>query len=135
MRVPAFIGLVIAGLTVGVATVEVPFGAVPEEFTAALGETFIDIGDYIARAFADVDIPLLVAGWIIAATIRIAQGSATVAVLTTAGIVVALVPGLTVHPVYLVLISGVGGNVLSWSTDSGFWIVEEIGGLTRTETL
>jgi gluconate:H+ symporter, GntP family len=93
------------------------------------------IGEYIAEALADVGIPLLVAGWVIAATIRIAQGSATVAMLTTAGIMAPLVPDLAVHPVYLALIIGAGGNICSWFNDSGFWIVKEIGGLTQTETL
>lgn len=93
------------------------------------------IGDYIATLFQDVGIPLLVAGWVIAATIRIAQGSATVAMLTTAGIMAPLVPQLAVHPVYLALIIGAGGNICSWFNDSGFWVIKEIGGLTQTETL
>ncbi|TYL40113.1 gluconate permease [Natronococcus pandeyae] len=93
------------------------------------------IGDYIAAILADVGIPLLVAGWVIAATIRIAQGSATVAMLTTAGIMAPLVGQLEVHPVYLALIIGAGGNICSWFNDSGFWIVKEIGGLTQLETL
>jgi GntP family gluconate:H+ symporter len=93
------------------------------------------IGEFIAAALVGVGIPLLAAGWLIAATIRIAQGSATVAMLTAAGIMAPLVPELTVHPVYLALIIGAGGNVFSWFNDSGFWIVKEIGGLTQTETL
>ncbi|XVH33357.1 GntP family permease (plasmid) [Haloferacaceae archaeon DSL9] len=93
------------------------------------------IGDFIAGALANLGIPLLVAGWLIAATVRIAQGSATVAMLTTAGIMAPLVPDLAVHPVYLALIIGAGGNICSWFNDSGFWIVKEIGGLTQTETL
>jgi GntP family gluconate:H+ symporter len=102
-------------------------------FGATLAEA--GIGDYIATAFQDLGIPLLVAGWVIAATIRIAQGSATVAMLTTAGIMAPLVPELAVHPVYLALIIGAGGNICSWFNDSGFWVIKEIGGLTQTETL
>lgn len=93
------------------------------------------IGDYIASTLEGLGIPLLVAGFVIAATIRIAQGSATVALLTTAGIMAPLLPQLTVHPVYLVLIIGAGGSIFSWFNDSGFWIVKEVGGLTQEETL
>ncbi|WP_121740881.1 GntP family permease [Natronorubrum halophilum] len=92
------------------------------------------IGDYIATTLEGLGIPLLVAGFVIAATIRIAQGSATVALLTTAGIMAPLVGDLTVHPVYLVMIIGAGGSIFSWYNDSGFWIVKEIGGLTQAET-
>ncbi len=92
------------------------------------------IGDYIATTLEGIGIPLLVAGFVIAATIRIAQGSATVALLTTAGIMAPLVGDLSVHPVYLVMIIGAGGTIFSWYNDSGFWIVKEIGGLTQEET-
>lgn len=93
------------------------------------------IGDYIASALQGLGIPLLVAGFVIAATVRIAQGSATVALLTTAGIMAPLLGQLSVHPVYLVMIIGAGGTIFSWFNDSGYWIVKEVGGLTQEETL
>ncbi|SIR30811.1 gluconate:H+ symporter, GntP family [Haladaptatus litoreus] len=95
------------------------------------------IGDYIADALAGLGIGLLVTAWLIAAAVRIAQGSATVAMLTTAGIVSGsgLVASLSVHPAYLVMAIGAGGNIFSWYNDSGFWLVKEIGGLTQAETL
>jgi gluconate:H+ symporter, GntP family len=93
------------------------------------------IGEYIAGALQEVGIPLLFAGFVIAATVRIAQGSATVALLTTAGIMAPLVDQLTVHPVYLVMIIGAGGTIFSWFNDSGYWIVKEVGGLTQEETI
>jgi gluconate:H+ symporter, GntP family len=102
-------------------------------FGAMLAES--GIGDYIATVLEGLGIPLLVAGFVIAATIRIAQGSATVALLTTAGIMAPLLPELTVHPVYLVMIIGAGGTIFSWFNDSGYWIVKEVGGLTQAETL
>ncbi len=92
------------------------------------------IGDFIATTLEGLGIPLLAAGFVIAATIRIAQGSATVALLTAAGIVAPLVGDLTVHPVYMVMAIGAGGTIFSWYNDSGFWIVKEIGGLTQEET-
>ncbi|WP_418285539.1 GntP family permease [Halorubrum sp. DTA46] len=93
------------------------------------------IGDYLANALQEVGIGLLVTAWLIAAIVRIAQGSATAAMLTAAGIMAPLTGQLTVHPAYLVMVIGAGGNIFSWFNDSGFWLVSEIGGLTKTETL
>jgi len=93
------------------------------------------IGDYITGALGGIGIPLLVSAWLIAAIVRIAQGSATAAMLTTAGIMAPQVPELAVHPAYLVMAIGAGGNIFSWYNDSGFWLVKEIGGLTQAETL
>ncbi|WP_440008739.1 GntP family permease [Halomicrococcus sp. SG-WS-1] len=93
------------------------------------------IGDYITGAMAQVGIPLLLSAWLIAAIVRIAQGSATAAMLTTAGIMAPQVPELSVHPAFMVMAIGAGGNIFSWYNDSGFWLVKEIGGLTQEETL
>ncbi|WP_122089650.1 GntP family permease [Halalkalicoccus subterraneus] len=93
------------------------------------------IGDYLAGGLQEIGIGLLVTAWLIAAAIRIAQGSATVAMLTTAGIMAPLASGLSVNPVYLVMVIGAGGNIFSWYPDSGFWLVKEICGLTQAETL
>lgn len=93
------------------------------------------IGDYLAGALQDVGIPLLVTAWLIAAIVRIAQGSATAAMLTAAGIMAPLAGQLSVNTAYLVMVIGAGGNICSWYNDSGFWLVKEIGGLTQTETL
>ncbi|MFC6825592.1 GntP family permease [Halopelagius fulvigenes] len=93
------------------------------------------IGDYITGILAGIGIPLIVSAWLIAAIVRIAQGSATAAMLTTAGIMAPQVSQLDVHPAFLVMAIGAGGNIFSWYNDSGFWLVKEIGGLTIGETL
>ncbi|WP_323174576.1 gluconate:H+ symporter [Natrialba sp. PRR66] len=93
------------------------------------------VGGYISNALQGLGFGLIVTAWIIAAAVRIAQGSATVAMLTTAGIVEPLVGQLSVHPAYLVMAIGAGGNILSWYNDGGFWIITEIGGLTQAEAL
>ncbi|WP_137284086.1 GntP family permease [Halorussus salinisoli] len=93
------------------------------------------IGDYIANGLKEIGIGLLLTAWLIAAAVRIAQGSATVAMLTTAGIMAPLTSGLSVNPAYLVMAIGAGGNIFSWYPDSGFWLVKEICGLTQRETL
>ncbi|MGQ3414233.1 GntP family permease [Natrinema sp. LN54] len=93
------------------------------------------IGDYLAGALQGIGIGLLVTAWLIAAIVRIAQGSATAAMLTAAGIMAPLTGQLEVHVAYLVMVIGAGANIFSWYNDSGFWLVKEIGGLTQGETL
>ncbi|WP_430503806.1 GntP family permease [Haloparvum sp. PAK95] len=94
-----------------------------------------NIGPYIADALQDVGIGLLLTAWLIAAVVRVAQGSATAAMLTAAGIMAPLAGQLDVNQAYLVMAIGAGGNIFSWYNDSGFWLVKEIGGLTQAETL
>ncbi|SFS68878.1 GntP family permease [Halostagnicola kamekurae] len=93
------------------------------------------IGDYLANGLEGIGIGLLVTAWLIAAIVRIAQGSATAAMLTAAGIMAPLTGQLQVHTAYLVMVIGAGANIFSWYNDSGFWLVKEIGGLTQVETL
>jgi gluconate:H+ symporter, GntP family len=101
-------------------------------FGAMLNTT--GVGQYIAGIVTGLGLSLLVAGWLIAALIRVAQGSATVALLTAAEIMAPLASELAVSPVYLMMAIGVGGMIAPWFNDSGFWIVSEVGGLTQTET-
>lgn len=93
------------------------------------------IGDYLASVLASIGLPVLITGWLIAALVRVAQGSATVALLTAAGIMQPLLGQLSVHSVYMVMAIGSGGVFLSWYNDGGFWIVSELGGLSQSETL
>ena len=94
----------------------------------------------VGRAIADVAVhtnasPLILA-WIIAALIRVATGSATVAMTTAAGIVapIALLrPGTS--PELLVLATGAGSLVLSHVNDSGFWLIKEFFNMTVPQTL
>jgi GntP family gluconate:H+ symporter len=102
-------------------------------FGALLAEA--GVGAYIASTLQGLGFQLLITAWVIATAVRIVQGSATVAILTTAGIVAPLTGRLSVHPVYLVMVIGAGATTLSWYNDSGFWIVKELAGLTQTETL
>jgi GntP family gluconate:H+ symporter len=73
---------------------------------------------------------------LIAAPIRVATGSATVAIATAAGIVAPLAvanPG--VHPELLVIAMGAGSLILSHVNDGGFWLAKEYLGLSVGETL
>ena len=70
--------------------------------------------------------------------IRIAQGSATVAMLTTAAMIYPIMSGgapLPYHPVYIFMAIGFGAMICSWMNDSGFWVVGKLSGFTEKETL
>jgi GntP family gluconate:H+ symporter len=78
----------------------------------------------------------LVLGWIVAALIRVATGSATVAMTTAAGIVApiaAATPGTNVE--LLVLATGAGSLVLSHVNDAGFWLIKEFFNMSVPQTL
>jgi GntP family gluconate:H+ symporter len=104
-------------------------------FGRALTES--GVGILIADAAKDWGISFLLLAFVTALLIRVAQGSATVAMITTAGIIAPAISSteLSYHPVYLVSIIGFGATACSWMNDSGFWIVCKMGGLTETETL
>jgi len=73
--------------------------------------------------------------WIIAACMRIAQGSATVSIITAAGIVAPMVKGIPGYsPDILVLALCAGGCGFSHVTDSGFWLVNQYFGMTVPQT-
>jgi GntP family gluconate:H+ symporter len=79
-------------------------------------------------------VPLLLLGWLVAAMIRVATGSATVALVTAAGILAPLAAGAEVRPELLVIASGAGSLVLSHVNDGGFWLVKEYFHFTVPET-
>ncbi|MGE0591622.1 MAG: GntP family permease [Vicinamibacterales bacterium] len=98
------------------------------------------IGDAIAglaTAGGATGVGLLLAGFTVASLLKFAQGSSTVAMITTSAMFAPLaVPGaLACHPVYLALAIGSGSMVGSWMNDSGFWVVSRMGGLTEFQTL
>lgn len=94
------------------------------------------IGDAIAQVAKSSQISPVLLAWLIAALIRVATGSATVSMLTSAGIVAPMmvaIPG--VSPELLVLATGAGSLILSHVNDSGFWLIKEYFGMTVKETL
>ncbi|ABC23935.1 GntT/GntP/DsdX family permease [Rhodospirillum rubrum] len=94
------------------------------------------IGDMIASGAAQWAISPLVLAWVIAALMRIAVGSATVATVTAAGL---MAPVQALHPEIspeLMTISvATGGLMLSHLNDSGFWLFKEYFQLTVAQTL
>ena len=101
------------------------------------------IGDAIGSATAGVDVNYILLAWMIAAVMKTAQGSGTVAMITSAAIMASIIqpeavgsePVLEYHPVYILLAIGFGSLVISWMNDSGFWIVSRMSGFTPKEAL
>lgn len=73
-------------------------------------------------------------GWLIAAIIRVSIGSATVAGLTTAGIILPLVQYSGINPNLMVLSIGAGSLFFSHVNDSGFWLFKEYFNLSIKDT-
>lgn len=81
-------------------------------------------------------LPLLVLAWTLAALMRLATGSATVAMTTAAGIVAPIAlqsPGTS--PELLAIATGAGSLIFSHVNDGGFWLVKEYLNLSVTETM
>jgi Gnt-I system high-affinity gluconate transporter len=88
----------------------------------------------IANLLTQTDMSPLLLAWLIAALLRVCIGSATVAGLTTAGILVPLATGGTVNKELLVLAIGAGSLMLSHINDSGFWMYKEYFNLSVKDT-
>jgi GntP family gluconate:H+ symporter len=102
------------------------------------GRVLMDSGiskEIVAAATAAHLSPLLF-GWLVAALIRLATGSATVAMTTACGIVapIAAASGVQVKPELLVLATGSGSLIFSHVNDGGFWLIKEYFGMTVGQT-
>jgi Gnt-I system high-affinity gluconate transporter len=103
----------------------------------ALKQVLTDSGvsDEIAAKLNDINIHPLVLAWLMAAIIRICVGSATVAGLTTAGIISPILAHSGVNPNLMVLSIGAGSLACSHVNDSGFWLFKEYFNLTIKDTI
>ena len=161
-EVLAFAGHPVSALALAVVVALAVFGraakftraqllAFTEQSVAAIGLTLLVVaaGGGFARVLREAGVagalgslagtlhlPPLIYGWLIAAFIRVATGSATVAITTAAGL---MAPVIAAHPEInrelLVLALGFGSIVLSHLNDGGFWIVKDCLGLTVGQTL
>src|SRR5207249_92971 len=106
------------------------------------------IGPMIERAFAGwasgsgtmgSGLIFLFLGFGVASLMKIAQGSSTVAMITTAAMLGAMLPAndgsLPFHTVYVATAIASGSLVGTWMNDSGFWVFSKMGGVTELETL
>jgi GntP family gluconate:H+ symporter len=81
-------------------------------------------------------VSFLLLAWLLAALIRLATGSATVAMSTAAGIVAPIVAhSAGVHPELLAIATGAGSLIFSHVNDGGFWLVKEYFNMSVTQTL
>jgi len=105
------------------------------------------IGPVIERAFVGraaasgmgSGLIFLFLGFGVASLMKIAQGSSTVAMITTAAMLAAMLPAsgrsLPFHTVYVATAIASGSLVGTWMNDSGFWLFSKMGGVTEVETL
>ena len=96
------------------------------------------IGSALSKTLDTLGVPLLLLGFIISLALRAAQGSATVAIVTTAGLLSAAVSGGGYSPAQIAVIViaiGFGALGLSHVTDAGFWVVVRYYGLTVSDGL
>jgi len=96
------------------------------------------IGDALAATMSAAGLPVIVLAYVISCGLRIAQGSATVAIVTTGGIVAPLVTGRDYSQMAVALIAmaiAAGSIILSHVNDGGFWIISKYFNLTVKQTL
>ncbi len=96
------------------------------------------VGDALVEVMAATNLPILLFGFLIATMVRVSQGSATVAMVTTAGLMAPIIEAGDVSaPLVgaLTISIACGATVLSHVNDSGFWLVSQFMGLTEKETL
>jgi GntP family gluconate:H+ symporter len=105
-------------------------------FGAVLAAT--GIGKTLAGELSDLGLPVIALAYVISCVIRIAQGSATVAIVTTAGIVAPVLGDMNYSQPQLALVVmaiAAGSIIASHVNDGGFWIVSRYFGLSVKETL
>ncbi|MEB2630983.1 GntP family permease [Peribacillus frigoritolerans] len=102
----------------------------------AFKQVLIDggVGDYVAELFKGTSLSPILLAWIIAAILRISLGSATVAALTTAGLVIPMLGQTDANLALVVLATGAGSLIASHVNDAGFWMFKEYFGLSMKET-
>ncbi|UDW09452.1 gluconate permease GntP (plasmid) [Bacillus cereus] len=145
------ISLLVAIYTMGLAR-NIPIKNVMESCTTAISnigmmlliiggggafkQVLIDggVGNYVAELFKGTSLSPILLAWIIAAILRISLGSATVAALTTVGLVIPMLGQSDVNLALVVLATGAGSLIASHVNDAGFWMFKEYFGLSMKET-
>ncbi|MCJ2146307.1 GntP family permease [Bacillus sp. B19-2] len=92
------------------------------------------VGDYVAELFKGTAMSPILLAWVIAAILRISLGSATVAALSTTGLVLPMLGQSDVNLALVVLATGAGSVIASHVNDAGFWMFKEYFGLSMKET-
>lgn len=96
------------------------------------------VGEVLTDIMRDTNLPVVLFAFLVATVIRVSQGSATVAMVTTAGLIAPVIEMGGYSPALIGAIAiavACGATVLSHVNDSGFWLVKEFMGMTEKETL
>ncbi|MCK5730608.1 MAG: gluconate transporter, partial [Draconibacterium sp.] len=96
------------------------------------------IGTIMAESMANSALPPILLAWLLAAVIRVTQGSATVAMITAAGIIAPVISEFGLNDpqrALIVLAIASGATLLSHVNDSGFWLVGKYFGMNEKQTL
>lgn len=106
---------------------------------AAYKEVLIEsgAGQQVTEAVTAAQVPVLLFAFLLAAFVRIAQGSATVAMVTAAGLAGPLIAAAGLNPDRIALVTvaiAAGASVVSHVNDTGFWLVKQYLGLTEAQT-
>jgi Gnt-I system high-affinity gluconate transporter len=103
----------------------------------ALKQVLVDggVSTYIGGLLSQSTLSPLFLGWLIATVLRFCVGSATVAGITTAGIILPMVTGTSVNPELMVLAIGSGSLMVGHVNDGGFWLFKEYFNLSIKDTL
>jgi GntP family gluconate:H+ symporter len=104
-------------------------------FGAALDQT--GVGAFLGALTTRAHLPVLPLAFVVTALVRTAQGSATVAMMTSAGAFGAIgrAGALGFHPVYLALAICCGAKLVWWMNDAGFCVVSQTSGLPERQAL
>jgi Gnt-I system low-affinity gluconate transporter len=96
------------------------------------------IGKILAESMASSAMPPILLAWLLAAVVRVTQGSATVAMITAAGIIAPVLAEFGLNDpqrALVVLAIASGATILSHVNDSGFWLVGKYFGMNEKQTL
>ncbi|OEV04831.1 GntP family permease [Streptomyces oceani] len=96
------------------------------------------IADALAETFDGMGLPVIVLAYLVSLVLRVAQGSATVAIVTTAGIVLPLITSgdfSQAHTALVIVAISAGSIFASHVNDGGFWIVAKYFGISERDTL
>ncbi len=94
------------------------------------------VGGAVSTMSEGMGINLILLAYVMTFIVRVAQGSATVSMITGSAIILPMMgPDMGYHPVYVYLGIGFASFAASWMNDSGFWVVSRLSGMTEQETL
>src|SRR5690625_605781 len=96
------------------------------------------VGEVLLDVMAASNLPVVLFAFLLASVIRVAQGSASVSVVTTAGLIAPLIEAGSYSPAvgsFTTIAIVCSRTVLSQLNDSGFWLLKEYFGMTEKQTL